>query len=109
MNKNIDMCGYVQVAELTDEEQIALYMEHTKREIAEMLLNANKVIGSMCGRSAFADPVSADCGSSSAVLDVSVSTCDDFTEPGRDCAHLCHDCFKGAYCHDSECNENKNI
>lgn len=108
MNENIDMCGYVQVVELTDEEQIALYMKHTKREIAEMLLNANKVIGSMCGRAVFAGQVSAGCGSSSAALDVSACMRDDFTEPGRDCAHLCHDCCRGAYCYDSEINENEN-
>jgi len=37
--------GYMQIVEQTDEEKLKMYMKCKKKELAEMLINANKVMG----------------------------------------------------------------
>jgi hypothetical protein len=37
--------NYCQIVEQTDEEKLKMYMECTKEELANMLIEANKVIG----------------------------------------------------------------
>lgn len=112
---------YVQVVEMTDDEKIAMYMKHKKIDLAKMLLNANKVLDMFYKRSELeryefdgvhqiTNDMDIDGCSCSAATTYESSDYyeDDETKPGIDCAHLCHDCKDGAYCWNSECNENKN-
>ena len=39
--------GYCQVVEMTREEKIAMYMKLTKRELIEMLIHCNELLGKM--------------------------------------------------------------
>lgn len=46
---NKDYVGYFQVIEQSDDEKIKMYMKLTKRELAEMLISANRVIEGLSG------------------------------------------------------------
>ena len=50
MENNI---GFMQIAEQTDEEKLAMYMKCTKRKLAEMLIQCNKLLDVQLGNCRF--------------------------------------------------------
>lgn len=110
--------GYVQIVKMTDEKKIAMHMRFKKIDLSKMLLGKNKYLERIIEESNAKwygfdgiHQITNDMdGCSSSTTTYESSDCDEDNEikPGIDCAHLCHDCKDGAYCWDSECNDNKN-